>query len=118
MISLIAAMFTVAWIQRHNELTALMAAGITRVRVVKPVIMACITLAVLTAIGREAIIPRLRKQMGRDARDLMGDQAQQFGPRPTIRRAFCCAATGRFPTKAHRGGQFSATADYGAWAQN
>ena len=52
-ISLIAAMFTVAWIQRHNELTALMAAGISRVRVVKPVIMACITLAVLTAVGRE-----------------------------------------------------------------
>lgn len=81
-ISLIAAMFTVTWIQRHNELTALMAAGISRARVVKPVIMACITLAVLTALGRETVIPRLRPQMSRDARDLLGDQAQQFRPRP------------------------------------
>jgi lipopolysaccharide export system permease protein len=80
-ISLIAAMFTVTWIQRHNELTALMAAGISRVRVVKPVIMACVTLAVLTAVGREVVIPRLRQQLSRDARDLAGDQAQQFRPR-------------------------------------
>jgi len=79
-ISLIAAMFAVTWIQRHNELTALMAAGISRVRVVKPVIGACVALAVLTALGRELVIPRFRQQMSRDARDLMGDQAQQFRP--------------------------------------
>ena len=53
MISLIAAMFTVTWIQRHNEMTALMAAGISRVRVVRPVIIACVVLAALTAAGRE-----------------------------------------------------------------
>jgi len=80
-ISLIAAMFTVTWIQRHNELTALMAAGISRVRVVKPVIMACVTLAVLTAAGRELVIPRMRQELSRDSRDLLGDQAQQFRPR-------------------------------------
>ncbi len=80
-ISLIAAMFTVTWIQRHNELTALMAAGISRVRVVKPVIFACITLALLTAAGRELLIPRFRQQLSRDVRDLAGDQAQQFRPR-------------------------------------
>ena len=80
-ISLIAAMFTVTWIQRHNELTALMAAGLSRVRIVKPVIIACIALALLTAVGREVIIPRFRAQLSRDARDLSGDQAQQFRPR-------------------------------------
>lgn len=79
-ISLIAAMFTVTWIQRHNELTALMAAGISRVRVVKPVIFACVTLALLTAAGRELVIPRMRQQLSRDARNLAGDQAQQFRP--------------------------------------
>ncbi len=80
-ISLIAAMFTVTWIQRHNELTALMAAGISRVRVVKPVISACVALALLTAVGREMVIPRMRQELSRDARDLLGDQAQQFRPR-------------------------------------
>ena len=62
-ISLIAAMFTVTWIQRHNELTALMAAGISRVRVVMPVIVACITMAILTGAGRELVIPRFRQQI-------------------------------------------------------
>ena len=80
-ISMIAAMFTVTWIQRHNEMTALMAAGVSRVRVVRPVIIACVVLALLTAAGREVVIPRLRQQLSRDAHDLMGDQAQQLRPR-------------------------------------
>ena len=80
-IALIAAMFTVTWIQRHNELTALMAAGVSRARVVKPVIAACITIALLTATGRELVIPRLRSELSRDSHDLMGDQAQQLHPR-------------------------------------
>ena len=39
LLTLVSAMFTVTWIQRHNEMTALMAAGISRIRVVKPVIV-------------------------------------------------------------------------------
>src|SRR5208337_2388619 len=34
---LMSAMFTMAWIQRHHEMTAIMAAGISRIRVVTPV---------------------------------------------------------------------------------
>jgi lipopolysaccharide export system permease protein len=51
------------------------------VRVIRPVVIACITLALLTAAGRELVIPRLRHQLSRDAHDLMGDQAQQLRPR-------------------------------------
>lgn len=80
-ISLIAAVFTVTWIQRHNELTALMAAGISRARVVQPVIAACITIALFTAAGRELLIPRLRTELSRDSHDLMGESAQQLHPR-------------------------------------
>ena len=39
LLTLMSAMFTVTWIQRHNEMTALMAAGISRIRVVMPVII-------------------------------------------------------------------------------
>ena len=42
MLTLIAAMFTVTWIQRHNELTALEAAGMPKARIVRPVIMAAL----------------------------------------------------------------------------
>src|SRR5687767_12649615 len=35
-LALVALMFTVTWIQRHQEMTALMAAGIPRMRVLRP----------------------------------------------------------------------------------
>jgi lipopolysaccharide export system permease protein len=115
-ISLIAAMFTVAWIQRHNELTALMAAGITRVRVVKPVIVACITLAVLTAVGREVVIPRLRKQMSRDSRDLLGDQAQQFRPRHDNQTGILLRGNRTYSNeKRVEGASFLLPPDFGVW---
>ena len=40
--ALVAAMFTVTWIQRHHEMTALLAAGIPRLRVLRPVLVAAI----------------------------------------------------------------------------
>ena len=80
-LALIAAMFTVTWIQRHNELTALMAAGISRLRVVTPVILAAAVISLINAAGRECVIPHFRAQLSRSARDLQGDQAQKLQPR-------------------------------------
>jgi lipopolysaccharide export system permease protein len=73
---LIAAMFTVTWIQRHNEMTALMAAGIPQVRVVKPVLAAAVVVTVLAAANRELVIPRFREELTREPRDLVGDVGQ------------------------------------------
>ena len=39
-LTLIAVMFTVTWIQRHHEMTALLAAGVSRTRVLRPVLIA------------------------------------------------------------------------------
>ena len=46
-LTLIAVMFTITWIQRHNEMTALLAAGVSRTRVLRPVLIAavCVSLA-------------------------------------------------------------------------
>ena len=52
-LTLIAAMFTVTWIQRHNELTALEAAGLSKGRIIKPVIVAVAAISVLAAANRE-----------------------------------------------------------------
>ena len=41
---LMSAMFTMAWIQRHHEMTALMSAGISRIRVVAPVLAASVAI--------------------------------------------------------------------------
>jgi lipopolysaccharide export system permease protein len=78
LLTLIAAMFTVTWIQRHNEMTALMSAGVSRVRVVAPVIGAAVAIAILAAANRELVIPRVRDQLIRRPQDLAGEVAQKF----------------------------------------
>jgi lipopolysaccharide export system permease protein len=80
LLTLIAAMFTVTWIQRHNEMTALMSAGISRIRVVTPVIVAAIGIAVLAAANRELLMPRVRHELVRRPRDLVGDVGQKLAP--------------------------------------
>jgi lipopolysaccharide export system permease protein len=76
LLALVAAMFTITWIQRHNELTALMAAGVARTRVAAPVIVAALVIAVLAAGSRELLIPRIRDSLSRRPQDLIGDVGQ------------------------------------------
>lgn len=77
LVNLAAAMFTLAWIQRHNELVALMAAGISRLRVAAPVVAAGVMVIGLAAANRELLIPRFRSELSRKPHDLAAD-----GPRP------------------------------------
>jgi lipopolysaccharide export system permease protein len=79
-VNLIAAMFTITWIQRHNELAALMAAGISRVRVVIPVVAAVVVVIILAALNRELLIPRYRDELSRKPSDLVADSAKPFSP--------------------------------------
>ncbi len=80
-LTLIAAMFTVTWIQRHNELTALQAAGIAKFRVLRPVVAAVILVAVLAAVNREVVIPRFKYELSHNAQNLGGANAQNIVPR-------------------------------------
>ncbi|MGA2034000.1 MAG: LptF/LptG family permease [Thermoguttaceae bacterium] len=80
LLALMAAMFTVAWIQRHNEITALMAAGISRVRVIMPVILAAAAISLFSAANRELVIPRFRDELSRQATDPVGKVAQKMDP--------------------------------------
>ena len=80
-LSLIAAMFTVTWIQRHNELTAIEAAGIPKSRVIRPVIGAAIVISVIAAVvNRELIIPNVRHHLSHNAHDLRGTSGTQLVP--------------------------------------
>jgi len=80
LLSLTAAMFTLTWIQRHNELVALMSAGISRVRVAVPVIAAVVVVAFLATLNRELVIPRFRDELARKHDDLGGDVPRPFSP--------------------------------------
>jgi len=77
---LVSAMFTVTWLQRHNELTALMAAGIPRLRAVQPVLGAAVVIVVLAALNRELVIPLFREELSRRPQDLMGDLGHEMQP--------------------------------------
>ncbi len=79
-LSMVAAMFSVTWIQRHNEMTALLAAGVSRSRIVRPVIGACIVISLITAAGRELVIPPLREKLSRTSQDLTGKRARDLRP--------------------------------------
>ena len=80
LLSLVAAMFTVTWIQRHNEMTALMSAGISRLRVAAPVIGAAVAMTFLASVNRELLIPRIRDELVRRPQDLIGDVGQEMQP--------------------------------------
>ncbi len=81
MLAMVAAMFTVTWLQRHQEMTAMMAAGISKFRIVKPIILAAITLSILAALNREFVIPKVRDQLTRDTKDLSGTQFRDLEAR-------------------------------------
>lgn len=72
MLAMLAAMFTVTWLQRHQEMTALMAAGVSKVRVIKPLLFAGVAISLLAAANRELAIPSVREELARDSRDLGG----------------------------------------------
>jgi lipopolysaccharide export system permease protein len=69
---LMSAMFTMAWIQRHHELTALMSAGISRIRIVAPVLAASLAIIVVATINREVMVPQFKDQLARRPGDLGG----------------------------------------------
>lgn len=80
-LALVAAMFTVTWIQRHHEMTALMAAGIPRLRVLRPVLIAAICVSFLAVANRELVIPETRQQLATDSKNLGGQQEAQMQSR-------------------------------------
>lgn len=79
-LTLIAAMFTLTALERHNELTALFAAGVSRGRLAKPIIVSVITVSLLAAANREFVLPRYRDQLSRKAQDFAGERGRIVKP--------------------------------------
>lgn len=75
-LAMLAAMFTVTWLGRHQEMTALLAAGISKVRVLKPLLLAAIVVSLLGVLNRELLIPQVREELMHDAKGL-GSNAQR-----------------------------------------
>jgi lipopolysaccharide export system permease protein len=80
-ISLASGMFALSWLERHNELTALLAAGITRWRIAKPAILFTLFVSLLAIANREFVLPSIRFVIARNAQDLDGQTQKNFEAR-------------------------------------
>lgn len=80
-IALASGMFALSWLERHNELTALLAAGITRWRIARPTIVFAAIVSLIAATNREVVIPAIRHHFARDAENLSGDAERTFEAR-------------------------------------
>lgn len=80
-VAMASAMFALSWLERHNELTALLAAGVSRWRIARPVIIFAAGISLLAAANRELVLPRIRDAFARNAQDLDGTTVQAFQSR-------------------------------------
>ncbi|MBX7105398.1 MAG: LptF/LptG family permease [Gemmataceae bacterium] len=73
-IVLLAAAFTVAWVQRNNELLPLLSAGVPTWRVIMPVLVGAASLIGLGAANQELVIPRIADALLADRDDPHGEK--------------------------------------------
>src|SRR5437773_9051758 len=73
-IVLLAAMFTVAWMQRNNELLPLLSCGVSTRRVVRPVLYCAGILLSLSVLNQEFVIPRISNHLETDRDDPNGEK--------------------------------------------
>ena len=68
-LSLLAAMVTVALLMRNNELVPIQAAGISTLRIVRPLIIAVLSLTALFCVMREVLLPNIQDRIAMEAAD-------------------------------------------------
>lgn len=73
-IVLLAAMFTVALMQRNNEQVPLLSAGVSTRRIVAPVLLCAFSMLSLAVLNQELLIPRIADQLVRDRDDPDGEK--------------------------------------------
>jgi lipopolysaccharide export system permease protein len=62
-IGMMAAIFTVTWMQKNNELLAMLAAGVSTQRVIRPVWISALIVSGLAVINQELLIPPLGEEL-------------------------------------------------------
>lgn len=68
-ISLLAAMFTVAWTQRSNELIPMLSAGVSIHRVLRPIFIGAAMMLAVGLVNQEWVIPQLGNYLASDRDD-------------------------------------------------
>jgi lipopolysaccharide export system permease protein len=74
LLTLLSSMFVIAWLYRTNELTALLAAGISKGRIVRPILIMSIVAILAASVSRETLIPRWTHILTKKPQDLQGTE--------------------------------------------
>lgn len=80
---LLSSMFVIAWLYRTNEMTALLAAGISKSRIIRSILIVSVLAILFATVSRECFIPRWEKSLNRSPQDLQGGERLQ-SIRPTV----------------------------------
>ena len=80
LLALCASVFVITWLQKSNELTALMAAGIPKTRVVRPLIAIILLVSAFGVVNREYFLPSVRDKLTRNAQNWLGTAAKSMRP--------------------------------------
>jgi hypothetical protein len=85
MLAMVSSAFVLTLLARSNELTALLAAGISPARVMRPILWASVLVALLGILNREFGLPSIRDSLTRNAQDWLGEDARKCTPRYDLR---------------------------------
>lgn len=80
LLALLALLFTIAWLNKTHELTALLAAGVTKRRVIRPLLLASMFVILGAAGLREFAVPLYQDRLDRNPQDLTGDVPRPIRP--------------------------------------
>jgi lipopolysaccharide export LptBFGC system permease protein LptF len=75
-ITLFACMVTLARMRRANELTAILASGVSLYRVAAPIVAFGLVMSVLWYVDTEILVPKVAHRLARDHDDALGDKAR------------------------------------------
>lgn len=100
LLALLAILFVIAWLNKTNEFTALLAAGVTKKRAVKPLLFASAVVVLGAVATREFVIPTYQDHLDRTPQDLTGDLYRQARPQYDERASVLIQGKHLLPTRA------------------
>lgn len=79
-ITLMAFLFTVGWLRRTGELTAILSAGISHGRILRPMVYASLVIILVQLANRELVLPHYRNALSGKAKDISGEREERITP--------------------------------------
>lgn len=79
-LAMVAGMFVVSVLYRSNELTAILAGGVPKARVVRPILAVSLVVSLIAVANREWAIPKLRGKLIYNAQNWKGENPRPMTP--------------------------------------